>query len=74
MAFVQAALLSAALLAACIFTHYEAFRWMSDRLVKPHVKDRRLVLEVVAIAFVAHLAEMTYFAAGYYAGRVLSRI
>jgi Ion channel len=66
MAFVQAALLSGLLLAACVFTHYEAFRWMSDRFAKPHVKDRRLVLEVVAIAFVAHVAEMVYFAAGYY--------
>lgn len=63
---VKTVALSGALIALCVFIHYEAFRWMSDRFALPHVKDRRLVIEVVAIALVAHVIEMLVFAAGYY--------
>jgi hypothetical protein len=63
---VKTAALSWALIALCIFIHYEAFRWISDRFALPHVKDRRLVIEVVAIALVAHMLEMLVFAFGYY--------
>jgi hypothetical protein len=63
---VKAAILSWALIALCVFVHYEAFRWISDRFALPHVKDRRLVIEVVAIALVAHTLEMLLFAAGYF--------
>ena len=63
---VKAAALSWALIALCVFIHYEGFRWISDRFALPHVKDRRLVLEVVAIALVAHMLEMLVFAGGYF--------
>lgn len=63
---VKTAAWSGALIALCVFIHYEAFRWISDRFALPHVKDRRLVVEVVAIALVAHTLEMVVFAFGYY--------
>jgi hypothetical protein len=63
---VKTTALTWALIALCVFVHYEAFRWISDRFALPHVKERRLVLEVVAIALIAHALEMLLFAAGYY--------
>jgi hypothetical protein len=63
---VKTAAFSWALIALCVFIHYEAFRWISDRFALPHVKDRRLVIEVVAIALAAHVFEMLVFAVGYY--------
>jgi hypothetical protein len=62
----KTAALSGALIAFCVFIHYEAFRWISDRFALPHVRDRRLVIEVVAIALVAHALEMLVFAGGYF--------
>jgi hypothetical protein len=66
MQILQAAALSALLLALCVFVHYEAFGCISGRFGVAHVKDRRLVLEVVAIALVAHVAEMMIFGFGYF--------
>jgi hypothetical protein len=68
---ITTAALSGVLIAFCVFIHYEAFRWMSDRFALPHVKDRRLVIEVVAIALVAHVLEMLVFAVGYYVGDIV---
>lgn len=66
MGILQAAALSALLLAFCVFIHYEAFGWINGRFGAPHVRNRRLVLEVVAIALVAHIAEMMIFGFGYF--------
>lgn len=66
MAFVQSAVLSLLLLAGCVFTHYEAFRVIVGRINKVGSAERRLVLQVVAIALCAHLIEIAIFAFGYF--------
>ena len=66
MAFLQSAVLSLLLLAACVFTHYEAFRIIAGRMRAIGEPERRLVLEVVVIALCAHLIEIAVFALGYF--------
>jgi hypothetical protein len=66
MAFLQSAVLSLLLLAACVFTHYEAFRVIAGRMKAVETADRRLVLQVVVIALCAHLIEIAIFALGYF--------
>jgi hypothetical protein len=74
MAFVKAAALSFLLLVLCVFIHYEAFRFMSGRFGLSRDKDRRFVLLVVAVAMLAHIAEMIVFAVGYYMADDLLRL
>jgi hypothetical protein len=66
MQFLQSAVLTLLLLAACVFTHYEAFRVIVGRIKRVGAAERRLVLEVVVIALCAHMIEISVFALGYF--------
>lgn len=63
---IYAATIAAALVAATIVVHYEILRVASIRIPAMAIPPRSRILVVLAMAFLAHLAEICLYAIGFY--------
>jgi hypothetical protein len=67
MAIVIVSLVALCLVVASVAVHYEALRLASAAVPRLRVPPRTRILAVLAVAFVAHLAEIGIFAFAYWA-------